>query len=156
MIRRITKAAVIGSGIMGGGIAALCASAGIPTLLLDIVPPDLKDEKKANSEARNRIVKSGLEAMEKANPPVFMDLKRDIRLIETGNLEDDFDRLKDCDIIFEVIVENLKLKQQLFSRLEKVRKKAAIVASNTSGLPLIAKNSKNIFLSCIFLIHRVT
>jgi 3-hydroxyacyl-CoA dehydrogenase len=136
--RRIRKAAVIGSGIMGGGIAALCASAGIPTLLLDIIPPDLKDKEKANSEDRNKIVKAGLEAMKTASPAVFMDLKNDLRYIETGNLEDDFNRLKDCDIIFEVIVENLTIKKQLFSRLEKVRKQSAIVASNTSGLPLKA------------------
>jgi len=115
MQRRIKKAAVIGSGIMGGGIAALCASAGIPTLLLDIVPLDLKEEEKKNPEARNRIVMAGLEAVKKANPAAFMDIKKDLTLITTGNLEDDFDKLKDCDIIFEVIVENLKIKQELFS-----------------------------------------
>jgi 3-hydroxyacyl-CoA dehydrogenase len=138
MVRRIRKAAVIGSGIMGGGIAALCASAGIQTLLLDIVPPDLKDEEKADPDARDKIVKAGLETMKTASPAVFMNLKKDLRFLETGNLEDDFDRLKDCDIIIEAIVENLKVKQQLFSRLEKVRKSNAIVASNTSGLPINA------------------
>ncbi|MFH0977573.1 MAG: 3-hydroxyacyl-CoA dehydrogenase/enoyl-CoA hydratase family protein [Spirochaetota bacterium] len=136
MIRRIKKAAVIGSGVMGGGIAALCASAGIPTLLLDIVPPDLNDEEKSKPEARNRIVRAGFEATKKAVPAAYMDTARDIALVETGNLEDDFNRLKDCDIIIEVIVENLKIKQQLFSRLEKIRKKNTIIASNTSGLPL--------------------
>ena len=138
MQRRIKKAAVIGSGIMGGGIAALCASAGIPTLLLDIVPLDLKEEEKKNPEARNRIAMAGLEAVKKANPAAFMDIKKDLMLITTGNLEDDFDKLKDCDIIFEVIVENLKIKQELFFRLEKVRKKSAVIVSNTSGLPLKA------------------
>ncbi len=136
MARRIEKVGVIGSGIMGGGIAALCASAGIPTLLLDIVPFDLKDEEKNDPEARNRIVSAGLQNTVKAKPPAFMDKKNDMLRLETGNLEDDFDKLKDCDLIVEVIVENLKIKQDLFSRIEKVRHKDAIISSNTSGLPL--------------------
>jgi 3-hydroxyacyl-CoA dehydrogenase len=136
MVRRIEKAAVIGSGIMGGGIAALCASAGIPTVLLDIVPFDLKDEEKNDKAARNRIVQAGFAAIAKAKPGAYMNKKVDPQLITIGNLQDDFDLLKDCDIIFEVIVENLKIKQELFARVEKVRKPNAIIASNTSGLPL--------------------
>ncbi len=136
MVRRIEKAAVIGSGIMGGGIAALCASAGIPTLLLDIVPFDLKPEEKSNPDARNRIVKAGLEGAKKAKPGLFMDKKVDPDMITIGNLEDDINKLKDVDIIFEVVVENLKIKQDLFAKLEKVMKPTCIVASNTSGLPL--------------------
>jgi len=136
MTRRIEKVAVIGSGIMGGGIAALCASAGVKTLLLDIVPFDLTDEEKNNKAARNRIVQAGLDAQVKAKPAAFMDKKHDLSLIETGNLTDDFDKLKDCDLIFEVVVENLKIKQDLFSRLEKIMKPDAIIASNTSGLPI--------------------
>ncbi len=138
MVRRIGKAAVIGSGIMGGGIAALCAGAGVQTLLLDIVPPDLRNGDKADIEARNGIVRSGLEAMKTADPAAFMDMKNDLRLIEIGNLEDDFEKLKECDIIIEAVVENLKIKRQLYSRLEKIRKETAIIASNTSGLPLKA------------------
>jgi len=136
MARRIEKVAVIGSGIMGGGIAALCASAGIKTLLLDIAPFDLKDEEKNDRKAKNRIVQAGLDAQLKAKPAAFMDKKRDLTLIELGNLTDDFDKLKDVDIIFEVVVENLKIKQDLFARIEKVRKADCIIASNTSGLPL--------------------
>jgi len=136
MTRRIEKAAVIGSGIMGGGIAALCASAGIKTLLLDIAPFDLKDEEKNDRAAKNRIVEAGLQAQIKAKPAAFMDKKHDIPMIETGNLTDDFDKLKDCDIIFEVVVENLKIKQDLYARIEKVRKPDSIIASNTSGLPI--------------------
>ena len=75
MQRRIRKAAVIGSGIMGGGIAALLAGAGIETLLLDIVPFDLKDEEKDDPKARNRIVQAGLDAAIKSRPPLFMDKK---------------------------------------------------------------------------------
>ncbi len=136
MTRRIEKVAVIGSGIMGGGIAALCASAGIKTLLLDIAPFDLTDAEKNDKAAKNRIVEAGLQAQVKARPAAFMNKNVDLLLIETGNLTDDFDKLKDADIIFEVVVENLKIKQDLFGRLEKVRKPGSIIASNTSGLPI--------------------
>lgn len=136
MTRRIEKVAVIGSGIMGGGIAALCAGAGVETLLLDIVPFDLKEEEKNDPKARNRIVDAGLQNAIKSKPPLFMDKKNDVALIKTGNLQDDFDKLKECDLIVEVVVENLKIKQELFSRVEKIMKPGAIIASNTSGLPL--------------------
>lgn len=135
MVRRIRKAAVIGSGVMGGGIAALLASAGVRTLLLDIVPPDLKDEEKNDPKARNRIVKGGFDAMMKANPPLIMDKKEAAR-IEIGNLEDDFAQLAECDWIVEVVVENLQVKRQLFERVDGVRKPTAVVSSNTSGIPL--------------------
>jgi 3-hydroxyacyl-CoA dehydrogenase len=138
MVRRINKVAVIGSGIMGGGIAALCASAGVPTLLLDIVPFDLKDEEKGDKKARNRIVQAGLDSQLKIKPAAFMDRKKDPDLLTIGNLEDDIEKLKDCDLIIEVIVENLKIKHELFTKVEKYRKSDAIVASNTSGLPLSA------------------
>jgi 3-hydroxyacyl-CoA dehydrogenase len=82
MIKRVEKVAVIGSGIMGGGIAALCAGAGLKTLLLDIVPFDLKDEEKNDKKARNRIVQAGLDAQLKAKPPAFMNKKVDLSLIE--------------------------------------------------------------------------
>jgi len=136
MTRRIEKVAVIGSGIMGGGIAALCASAGIKTLLLDIAPFDLTDAEKNDKKAKNRIVQAGLDAQLKAKPAAFMNKNVDLTLIELGNLTDDLDKLKDCDIIFEVVVENLKIKQETFAKIEKVRKPGSIIASNTSGLPL--------------------
>jgi len=136
MTRRIEKVAVIGSGIMGGGIAALCASAGIKTLLLDIAPFDLTDAEKNDKKAKNRIVQAGLDAQLKAKPAAFMNKNVDLSLIELGNLTDDLDKLKDCDIIFEVVVENLKIKQETFAKIEKVRKPGSIIASNTSGLPL--------------------
>ena len=135
MVRKIRKAAVIGSGVMGGGIAALLASAGVRTLLLDIVPRDLKDEEKSDPKARNRIVKGGFDAMMKANPALIMDKKEAVR-IEIGNLEDDFDRLAECDWIVEVVVENLKIKRALFERVDGIRKPGAVVSSNTSGIPL--------------------
>ncbi|MBP7734359.1 MAG: enoyl-CoA hydratase/isomerase family protein [Spirochaetes bacterium] len=137
MVRRINKAAVIGSGIMGGGIAALLAAAGVETLLLDIVPFDLKEEEKKDKKARNRIVTMGLENATKAKPPLFYKKEHAMR-ISTGNLEDDFDKLKECDWIIEVVVENLKIKQELFARIDAVRKADAVVSSNTSGIPLKA------------------
>lgn len=135
MIRKIRKAAVIGSGIMGGGIAALLASAGIKTLLLDILPPDLKNEEKNDAAARNRIVKTGMEAALRSSPPLFMT-EKDAAIIEIGNLEDDFVKLSECDWIIEAVVENLKIKNTLFKKIEAVRKPDSIISSNTSGIPI--------------------
>ena len=135
MIRRIKQAAVIGSGVMGGGIAALLASAGVETLLLDIVPPDLKPEESQDRKARNRIVNAGLEGLRKASPPLLM-YPKDIDRIRIGNLEDDFAQLGQCDWIIEVVVENMAVKQALFQRLETVRKPRSLITTNTSGLPL--------------------
>ena len=137
MIRKICRTAVIGSGVMGGGIAALLAGAGIKTLLLDIVPFDLKDEEKDDPVTRNRIVKTGLDTVLMSSPSLLMQ-KKDVDRITIGNLEDDFDKISECDWIVEVVVENLKIKQDLFKRIETVRKPGAIVSSNTSGLPLKA------------------
>ncbi|RTZ94871.1 MAG: 3-hydroxyacyl-CoA dehydrogenase/enoyl-CoA hydratase family protein [Deltaproteobacteria bacterium] len=135
MKRMIKTAGVIGSGIMGGGIAALLASAGIRTLLLDIVPPGLPAGPDTDKKARNQIVQAGLDAVLNARPALLMQ-KKDAARIQIGNLEDDFERLADCDWIVEVVVENLGVKQGLLERLEAVRKPGAIVSSNTSGIPL--------------------
>jgi len=137
MVRKIRKAAVIGSGVMGGGIAALLAGAGVKTLLLDIVPFDLKDEEKNDPAARNRIAQAGLDTVKMSRPALLMQQK-DTDLISIGNLEDDFDKLADCDWIVEVVVENLKIKQDLFKRIEPIRKAGSIISSNTSGIPLKA------------------
>jgi 3-hydroxyacyl-CoA dehydrogenase len=128
MIRKIRQVAVIGSGVMGGGIAALLASIGVTTLLLDIVPFDLKDEEKTDPKA-------GLDSMLMSSPPLLMHPK-DVDRIRIGNLEDDFDKIADCDWIVEVVVENLDIKRALFKRIEPIRKKNSIVSSNTSGIPL--------------------
>jgi len=137
MVRKIRQAAVIGSGVMGGGIAALLAGAGIKTFLLDIVPFDLTEDEKDDPAARNRIVKAGLDTVLMSSPSLLMQ-KKDVHRITIGNLEDDFDRISACDWIVEVVVENLKIKQNLFKRIETKRKSGAIVSSNTSGLPLKA------------------
>ncbi len=135
MIRKIRKAAVIGSGVMGGGIAALLASAGVRTLLLDIVPLDLEEAEKNDPTARNRIAQKGLDTVRMTQPALFMH-PTDADLVSIGNLEDDFQRLAECDWIIEVVVENLKIKQNLLSRIDPVRKPSTIVSSNTSGIPL--------------------
>ena len=137
MMRKIRTAAVIGSGVMGGGIAALLAGAGVKTLLLDIVPFDLTDDEKKNPVARNRIAQAGLDTVKISAPSLLMQQK-DVNRITIGNLEDDFDKLSDCDWIIEVVVENLKIKQDLLKRIESVRKPDAIVSTNTSGIPLKA------------------
>ena len=93
MKRKIRSAAVIGSGVMGGGIAALLAAAGVKTLLLDIVPFDLKKEEKNDSAARNRIVKAGLDALLGSSPALLMQ-KKDVARISIGNLEDDFEKIE--------------------------------------------------------------
>jgi 3-hydroxyacyl-CoA dehydrogenase len=135
MNRKIRSAAVIGSGVMGGGIAALLAGAGVKTLLIDIVPFDLKDDEKNDPAARNRIAKAGVDTVLMSMPSLLMQ-KKDVDLISIGNLEDDFDKLADCDWIVEVVVENLQIKKDLFKRIEPVRKKGSIISSNTSGIPL--------------------
>jgi 3-hydroxyacyl-CoA dehydrogenase len=136
-MKKIRKAAVIGSGVMGGGIAALLASAGVRTVMLDIVPPDLKDEQEHDPKARNRIVKQGLDNVLKASPALLMH-PQDAERIDIGNLEDDFKRLTECDWIVEVVVENLKVKQNLLQKIETVRRPGTIVTTNTSGIPLKA------------------
>ncbi|MFH0726010.1 MAG: 3-hydroxyacyl-CoA dehydrogenase NAD-binding domain-containing protein [Pseudomonadota bacterium] len=148
-MRKLNQAAVIGSGVMGGGIAALLASAGIKTFLLDILPFDLKEEEKSDPRARNRIVQAGMDALLAAKPAALMH-PRDEERIVIGNLEDDFERLKTCDWIIEVVVENLNVKQALLARIETVRKPGAIVSTNTSGIPLAAMSKG---LSSVFRRH---
>ena len=111
---------------MGSGIAALAASAGIPVVLLDIAAPE---------GDRSFPAKSGLERAKKARPAAFMDSAR-AALIEIGNLDDDLDKLRDCDLVLEAIIEQPGPKQALYARLEPLLKPSAIVASNTSGIPM--------------------
>lgn len=131
---RIRKVGVLGAGVMGSGIAAHCAGAGVQVLLLDIVPPDLKPEEKNDRRARNRFADGGKERALKAKPAAFFTPK-DAALIETGNLEDDLDKLATCDWIVEAVKEDAKVKQELFAKIEKAAPNA-IVTSNTSGIPL--------------------
>jgi 3-hydroxyacyl-CoA dehydrogenase len=123
----IRKIGVLGSGVMGMGIAAHVANAGIPVVLLDIVPKDAAD--------RNMLAKNAIEKALATDPAPFMD-KRNAKLITPGNLEDNLDLLADCDWIIEVVLEDLKVKQTLYARLEEHIRKDAMVSSNTSTIPL--------------------
>jgi 3-hydroxyacyl-CoA dehydrogenase len=123
---RIARLGVVGAGTMGSGIAALAASAGIPVVLLDI----------AGKEGdRNAPARSGLERAKKGRPAPFMDPAR-ASLITIGNLDDDLEKLRDVDLVLEAIIEQPGPKQALYARLEPLLKPAAIVASNTSGIPM--------------------
>jgi 3-hydroxyacyl-CoA dehydrogenase len=136
-MRKIRSAAVLGSGIMGGGIAALLASAGVRTMMLDIVPPNAEKDQDPDPKVRNSIVKSGYDNLVAASPALLMH-PQDADRITIGNLTDDFDRIAECDWIIEVVVENLKIKQDLLRRIDTVRKEDSIVSTNTSGIPLKA------------------
>ncbi|MCB9584063.1 MAG: 3-hydroxyacyl-CoA dehydrogenase/enoyl-CoA hydratase family protein [Polyangiaceae bacterium] len=133
MSEPIRRVGVIGAGVMGSGIAAHLANAGVSVLLIDIVPPNLSDAEKKDPKARNRFSEGGLQNALKAKPAAFFHKSR-AALVDTGNLEDDFDKLGECDLIIEAIIERLDIKRSLFERLEKVVKPTTVVASNTSGL----------------------
>ncbi|MEQ8356175.1 MAG: 3-hydroxyacyl-CoA dehydrogenase NAD-binding domain-containing protein [Kiloniellaceae bacterium] len=127
----INQAAVIGAGVMGAGIAAHLANAGIPVLLLDIVPQGAGE----GAENRSALAEGAVARMLKADPAPFM-WQRAAKLVTPGNLEDDFDKLADCDWIVEAVLEDPEVKRSLYRRLEEVRKDGSIVSSNTSTLPL--------------------
>ena len=139
--RRIKKIAIIGSGIMGSGIACHFANIGVDVLLLDIVPRELNDKEKAkgltleDKVVRNRLVNDALTASLKSKPsPIYS--QSFANRITTGNLEDDIAKVADVDWIMEVVVERLDIKQQVFEKLEKYRKPGTLITSNTSGIPI--------------------
>ncbi|HAB28985.1 MAG TPA: 3-hydroxyacyl-CoA dehydrogenase, partial [Xanthomarina gelatinilytica] len=139
--RRIKKIAIIGSGIMGSGIACHFANIGVDVLLLDIVPRELTDAEKAkgltleDKAVRNRIVNDSLTASLKSKPsPIYH--QSFANRITTGNLEDDIAKVKDVDWIMEVVVERLDIKKQVFEKLEKHRTPGTLITSNTSGIPI--------------------
>ncbi|MBM3569285.1 MAG: 3-hydroxyacyl-CoA dehydrogenase [Alphaproteobacteria bacterium] len=121
------KVAVLGSGVMGGGIAAHVANAGIPVMLLDIVPQG------ANN--RNQLAEAALGRLKKTNPAALMS-DRAAGLIQPGNFEDDLSRIGDCDWIVEAVIERVDLKQELYRKVAAAMKPTAIVSSNTSTIPL--------------------
>ena len=128
-MKRINKVAVLGAGTMGARIAAHFANAGVPSLLLDIVPPD------ADGPARNKVAAAGLEGAKKSKPAAFFEPSLS-RLVSVGNFDDDLKRLADVDWIIEAIVENLEIKRQLLKKVEAIRKPGTIITTNTSGLPV--------------------
>jgi len=141
MKRRIEKAAVIGSGIMGSGIAAHLANTGVQVLLLDIVPRELTDAEKAKGltlespQVRNRIATENLKKALKSKPALFYH-KSFADRITVGNTEDDMPKIADVDWIIEVVPERLDIKKAVFDQVEKYRKEGTIVSSNTSGIPI--------------------
>lgn len=124
----INKVAVIGAGLMGSGIAAQIANAGVEVVLLDIVPKDAKD--------RSVIAKSAIDKMLKTKHLDPLMTKRAAKLITPGNLEDDLEMISTCDWICEVVLENLDIKHHTYEKIQKHRKKGSIVSSNTSTIPL--------------------
>ncbi|MDR6128304.1 3-hydroxyacyl-CoA dehydrogenase [Sphingomonas sp. SORGH_AS802] len=127
MTDQVKKVCVIGAGVMGAGIAAHVANAGVPVLLLDIVPRDGGD--------RDAVAKGAVAKMLKTDPAPFMS-KGAAKLVETGNIEDHLDRVAECDWVVEAIVERLDIKQALYARLEQVKRPGTAVSSNTSTIPL--------------------
>ena len=132
---RLKKVAVLGSGIMGSGIACHLANVGMEVVMLDIVTPDLNDEKSKSTVERNKLVNSALQKTIKSKPaPLYH--KSFASRIKTGNFEDDFQKIAESDWIIEVVVENLKIKKQIFEKVDKYRKKGSLISSNTSSIPI--------------------
>ena len=123
----IKKVGVIGAGVMGAGIAAHITNAGVPVVLLDIVPEGAKN--------RNAIAEDAVKKLLKADPAAFMH-ERHAKLITTGNIEDHLDRVADCDWIIEAVIEKLDAKHAIYGKIDAVRKPGSIVSSNTSTIPL--------------------
>ncbi|EAQ42105.1 3-hydroxyacyl-CoA dehydrogenase/enoyl-CoA hydratase family protein [Polaribacter sp. MED152] len=141
MTRRIKKVAIIGSGIMGSGIACHFANIGVEVLLLDIVPRELTDKEKAkgltleDKVVRNRLVNDALAASLKSKPSPIYSQKFASR-ITTGNIDDDLHLVKDVDWVMEVVVERLDIKKSVFEKIEEHRTPGTLITSNTSGIPI--------------------
>jgi 3-hydroxyacyl-CoA dehydrogenase (EC 1.1.1.35) len=127
------KAAVLGAGVMGAQIAAHLANAGIPVVLLDIVPPDTPAE--ADATTRSRLALSALEKLHKMKPAPFFLASHAAR-IRAGNFEDHLEWLRDADWIIEAVTEDLAIKRALYEKIEPFRKPGSLITSNTSGIPL--------------------
>ncbi len=132
-VQPIKTVGVVGAGVMGSGIAAHMANAGIRVTLLDIVPPDLPNPESAPHAQRSRFAGDAIKKTLKSKPAAFFHPDM-AKLVATGNLEDDLDSLKNADLIIEAIIERIDIKKKLFARLEDTISSDTIVASNTSGL----------------------
>jgi len=148
MIKHIHKVAVLGAGTMGSRIAAHLANAGVPSYLLDIVPPD------ADGKLRNKFAQAGLDAAVKSKPAAFFEPSL-ARLVTIGNFEDNLSWVADADWIIEVVAENLEIKRGLLKKVEATRRPGAITTTNTSGLPVgkIAEGFSEDFRRCWFGTH---
>jgi len=147
-MKRIHKVAILGAGTMGARIAAHFANAGVPSLLLDIVPPG------AAPAQRSQIAATGLEAAKKSKPAAFFEPSL-ARLVTIGNFEDDLKKLGEVDWIIEAVVENLDIKRDLLRKIEALRRPGTAITTNTSGLPVgkIAEGFSEDFRRCWFGTH---
>ena len=132
---KIRKVAVLGAGTMGARIAAHVANAGLPCVLLDIVPPGTAAD--APKAERNKIVQAGLDGLKKSKPAAYTDIAN-ARFISIGNFDDDLKLIADCDWIIEAVAENPEIKRTLLKKVEAVARPDAIITTNTSGLPVAA------------------
>src|SRR5437016_11957894 len=133
MHKQFNRVAVLGAGTMGARIAAHLANAGVPCLLLDIVPKETTAS--SDRAQRNAIAIAGLEAAKKSKPGAFFEPSL-ARLVTVGNFEDDLKRLAEVDWIVEAVVENLEIKRGLLKKVEAIRRPGTIITTNTSGLPV--------------------
>jgi 3-hydroxyacyl-CoA dehydrogenase len=132
-MKQIRRVAVLGAGTMGSRIAAHIANAGLPVVLLDMVPPDTAAD--AGPVARNKLTLAALDGLKKSKPAAFYTLES-ARLITLGNFDDDMARIAECDWIVEAVAENLDIKRALLAKVGAHRKPGTIVTTNTSGLPV--------------------
>jgi 3-hydroxyacyl-CoA dehydrogenase len=131
--KQIRKVAVLGAGTMGSRIAAHITNAGLPVVLLDIVPPGTAAD--ADKAAKNKFVLAALDGLKKSKPATFYNLES-ARLITLGNFDDDLALIADCDWIIEVVAEDLEIKRKLLDKVQQHRRPGSIITSNTSGLPI--------------------
>ncbi|MDG1761792.1 MAG: 3-hydroxyacyl-CoA dehydrogenase/enoyl-CoA hydratase family protein [Flavobacteriaceae bacterium] len=146
---RLKKVAVLGSGVMGSGIACHLANVGMEVMMLDIVTPNLDEDQLKDKVQRNKLVYTALQKTIKSKPaPLYH--KSFTSRIQTGNFEDDFEKIAEADWIIEVVVENLKIKKQIFNKVDEYRKDGSLVSSNTSSIPihLLAEGCSSDFKSC--------
>ena len=133
--RRFRRAAVLGAGVMGSGIAAHLAGAGLDVFLLDIVPPDLQGDDAKSPKARNKFALGAIEKL-KTQKPAALFHPRDLERIRVGNLTDDLAEAVKADLVIEVVREDLQIKRALYERIEPLLGPETVLASNTSGLPI--------------------
>src|SRR3984893_16550189 len=131
--RQINKVAVLGAGTMGSRIAAHMTNAGLPVILLDIIPPGTDAD--APKQERNKIVLAALDGLKKSKPAAFYS-PDSARLITIGNFDDDLALIAGCDWIIEVVAENMEIKRALLNKVQQHRRPDSIITSNTSGLPI--------------------
>ena len=141
MRRHVKHVTVLGSGVMGSGIACHFANIGVEVLMLDMVPRELTPQEQAkgltldSKVVRNRTAQSHLDTALKSNPSPIYD-KAFASRITVGNFDDDFEKIKNSDWVIEVVIERLDIKQSIFERVDQYRTQGTLVTSNTSGIPI--------------------